>query len=583
MKFLTALLAFFLAASALFATEPLYTVDLITSSEGHWLMAQKGRQSIEERSDETGELLRSISLKQSPTGLVRDAKNLYVTTFEEQGMLEVFDLATGKPLWQIELASGACSPVLSPDGATLYVCNQFAGNVMGIDLASKTVKLSVKLLREPKNCVLTDGGRYLYVANFLPHMAATEDHVAACVSIVDVTEAKLVRNIELANGSNALRGIALSPDGLYVYVTHNLGRYTVPTSQLQQGWMNTSAFSVIATKNQEYLGTIIVDEPELGAAGIWDIDCDADFIYITHSGTHELSRIRQSAMLERLLKYEDNENLAYDLRFLYGLRDLLPLEGNGPRNLLLSKGKIVVPSYFSDHLNIADARSLDLKMLEINPERTETAAQKGEKYFNDARLCFQRWQSCNGCHPGDARTDGMNWDLLNDGVGNPKNCKSMLFSHETAPSMITGVRVSAELAVRKGFTHIQFYQVDEEYALCVDEYLKGLRPVASPYLVKGELSESAQRGKKIFEERHCGFCHSGPMFTDRKMHDIGEDVEFEEGWDTPTLREVWRTAPYLFDGRAATMKDVFLQHKHAIRGEITPEEAQDLSNYVLSL
>lgn len=48
------------------------------------------------------------------------------------------------------------------------------------------------------------------------------------------------------------------------------------------------------------------------------------------------------------------------------------------------------------------------------------------------------------------------------------------------------------------------------------------------------------------------------------MHRIGEDIEFEKGWDTPTLREVWRTAPYLFDGRAATMEEVFEIHKHGI-------------------
>ena len=35
-------------------------------------------------------------------------------------------------------------------------------------------------------------------------------------------------------------------------------------------------------------------------------------------------------------------------------------------------------------------------------------AQRGERYFNDAEYCFQNWQSCNGCHPGDGRTDGMN-------------------------------------------------------------------------------------------------------------------------------------------------------------------------------
>ena len=48
------------------------------------------------------------------------------------------------------------------------------------------------------------------------------------------------------------------------------------------------------------------------------------------------------------------------------------------------------------------------------------------------------------------------------------------------------------------------------------------------------------------------------------MHRIGEDIEFEKEGDTPTLIEVWRTAPYLFDGRAATMEEVFEVHKHGI-------------------
>lgn len=50
----------------------------------------------------------------------------------------------------------------------------------------------------------------------------------------------------------------------------------------------------------------------------------------------------------------------------------------------------------------------------------------------------------------------MNWDLMNDGVGNSKNCKSLLFSHPTPPSMISGIRETAEHAVRAGFKFIQF-------------------------------------------------------------------------------------------------------------------------------
>ena len=55
---------------------------------------------------------------------------------------------------------------------------------------------------------------------------------------------------------------------------------------------------------------------------------------------------------------------------------------------------------------------MEITAVSLNPDREESIENKGERYFNDASHCFQNWQSCNGCHPGDARTDGMNWDLM---------------------------------------------------------------------------------------------------------------------------------------------------------------------------
>lgn len=76
-----------------------------------------------------------------------------------------------------------------------------------------------------------------------------------------------MKDIRLENGSNALRGATLSPDGKYLFVSHNLGRFTVPTSQLQQGWMNTNAMSVVDVASLEFKGAVLLDEPERGAAG----------------------------------------------------------------------------------------------------------------------------------------------------------------------------------------------------------------------------------------------------------------------------------------------------------------------------
>ena len=562
---------------------PLFPTDITLNDKGEILITEKGRNRISIFSPDGKTLLRTIPVDESPTGILLDADKAYVTTNAATGHLQIISLETGKQETAIATGSGACYPIFGPDKKHIYVCNQFQNTVSEVDPAIHQVIRSVKVLREPKSALFSKDGEYLFVTNFLPAQRADVDYVAACVSVIRMSDFTKVKDIQLANGSNALRGFCMTPDGKYIYISHNLGRFTVPTSQLQQGWMNTSAFSIIDVAKQEFIGAVVVDEPERGAAGIWSIVCNDETLFITHSGTNEISVIDHKAMLDKFLNYPNKSMLDYDLRFLYGLRKRIPLEGNGPRKMIMENGKLYIPTYFADILNIVDAQTCEIATVNLNPDREESAENKGERYFNDASHCFQNWQSCNGCHPGDARTDGMNWDLMNDGVGNSKNCKSLLFSHPTPPSMISGIRETAEWAVRAGFKFIQFFDITEEDAVCVDAYLKSLRPVPSPYLVDGELSDLAKEGRKIFEKLNCTECHSGPYYTDLKMHRIGEDIEFEKGWDTPTLREVWRTAPYLFDGRAATMEEVFEIHKHGIDKKVSKKEIKALTEYVNSL
>jgi hypothetical protein len=51
--------------------------------------------------------------------------------------------------------------------------------------------------------------------------------------------------------------------------------------------------------------------------------------------------------------------------------------------------------------------------------------------------------------------------------------------------------------------------------------------------------------------------------------------------------EIWRTAPYLHDGRAATIGDMLTTFnagdKHGKTSGLTPEEIADLAEYILSL
>ena len=427
-------------------------------------------------------------------------------------------------------------------------------------------------------------------------------------TVIETASRKVTAAIPLPNGSASLRGVCVSPDGLYAYVTHVLSRYQLPTTQLERGWMNTNALSVIDVTGKKLVNTVLLDDVDLGAANPWAVAVTGDgrYICVTHAGTHELSVIDRQAMHEKLERVASGEKVSdvsltaedvpNDLSFLVGIRRRLKLAGKGPRGLVIIGAKVYIAEYFSDSLGVIDISGelrAKARSVELGPMTPMTPERRGEMLFHNAELCFQHWQSCVSCHP-DARADALNWDLLNDGIGNPKNTKSLLLTHKTPPAMSTGVRDSAEMAVRAGIRHIQFMVRPEEDAVAIDRYLKSLEPVQSPHQARDWLSKkprpskAARRGEKVFKKAGCMSCHSGPLGTNLQNYSVGtgKGREQEQAFDTPTLVEVWRTAPYLHDGRAVTIKDMLVEHniddKHGRTSGLTEKQIADLAEFVLS-
>jgi cytochrome c peroxidase len=253
---------------------------------------------------------------------------------------------------------------------------------------------------------------------------------------------------------------------------------------------------------------------------------------------------------------------------------------------------VAVATYFSGQVALLDARGATAPVtIPVGPQPEANPARRGEEAFYSAEHCFQGWLSCATCHP-DTRADGLNWDLLNDGLGNPKNAKSMVWAPRTPPAMSLGVRESAEVAVEKGFQFIQFSMAGTQTLADVRAYLQSLEPERSPYLVDGKLSAKAAKGKKVFEsgKTSCAQCHPAPLYTDMKTYDVGTagtlDRE-QKQFDTPTLIELWRTAPFLHDGSAPTLLDLLTAHNqgdaHGQTAKLSKEELDALVAYLLSL
>ncbi len=546
----------------------------------------------------------TFSLPGAPTGVCvsADGTALYVTIEAPEGALLVMNRSDGAVRARLPMGHAPVAPVASADGKFVYVCNRFDNQVAVIDAAANAELARVPVSREPFAAALTPDGKWLCVANHLPAGAADGDYISSCVSMIDTAARSVAATVVLPNGSTGLRGIALSPDGAYAYVTHILGRYQLPTTQLERGWMNTNALSIIDIAGQKLLNTVLLDDVDLGAANPWGVQVSADGAYlcVSHAGTQEISAIDRAALHDKLARVAAGEQVSEvsrtpedvpnDLAFLVGMRRRIKLNGNGPRGIAMAGTNVYAAEYFTDSVGVVDVNPEArprAASIALGPAQEVSAVRKGEMLFNDAALCFQNWQSCASCHP-DLRADGLNWDLLNDGMGNPKNTKSLFLSHQTPPVMVSGVRDKAETAVRSGIRYIQFAVRPEEDAVAIDEYAKSVTAVPSPYLVNGTLSESAKRGEALFQQAGCATCHPAPLYTDLQAYTVGtgKDREADMKFDTPSLVEVWRTAPYLHDGRAATMLDMLKSEASGAQhhpSDLTEEQLADLAAYVLSL
>jgi len=540
---------------------------------------------------------RQVPMPARPTGMALsgDGSKLYVTCAAPQSTVVVLQTESLSVAARIPVGHTACGPALSPDGLRLYVCNRFDNDVSVVDLDAGVERERVPAVREPIAAAATPDGRSVLVANHLPADRADQFYTSPVVTVID-TQTHATTAIRLPNGSVGVREMALSPDGRFAFLTHTLGNYELVPSQVDAGWTNTNVISIVDTMEKRRINTISLDDLYLGAGNPWGIACTADgqSLCVSHAGSRELSIVDLPEMLDRLgTRSATLGGTPINQTTLAGVRRRIELPSFGPRGLAVVGSTVYVAGYFSDTLDVVELASQgedSCRTIRLGPKPNWTARRRGEMLFHDATLCYQHWHSCSSCHP-DARTDTLNWDLRNDGVGNAKNTKSMLLAHRTPPAMASGVRPSAEVAVRSGIEHILFAEVREDQATAIDEYLGTLQPVVSPHLVGGQLSEAALRGKALFESREvgCSRCHPAPLFTDQLMHDVGSRGTYEtrNRFDTPTLIEAWRTAPYMHNGRYTTIEEVLLEGAHGAkagsRKELSPQQIQDIATFVRSL
>ncbi|MES2997702.1 MAG: LamG-like jellyroll fold domain-containing protein [Verrucomicrobiota bacterium] len=247
----------------------------------------------------------------------------------------------------------------------------------------------------------------------------------------------------------------------------------------------------------------------------------------------------------------------------------------------------------------------------------------GKRLFystNDPRLAQEGYMSCASCHL-DGNHDGRTWDFtsLGEGLRNTIDLKGRGVGHGPfhwsanfdeaqdfegqIRGFAQGVGLMSDAAFHRGSRSLPLGEGKAGISADLDAlaaYLASLTTAGrSPHRnADDSLTAQATAGRQIFLAENCASCHGGSTFTDSASfarHDVGTLTSASgqrlggtlDGLDTPTLRGLWKSAPYLHDGSAAILRDVLVTRNpsglHANLSDRSSVELDQLVAYLQSI
>ena len=258
-----------------------------------------------------------------------------------------------------------------------------------------------------------------------------------------------------------------------------------------------------------------------------------------------------------------------------------------------------------DSVSVIDLKKMEtVDRIDLGAEKELTKARRGEKLFHSANIAFHRQFSCHTCHP-DGHIDGLVYDIESDGIGiGPVDNRTLRGINDMAPYKWEGTNPSlkrqcgARLAVF--FTRLAPFTADELDDL--DYYICTIPRPPNRYRNLGEpLTDAQRRGKAMFErtrtndgrmipvQNRCNTCHAPPLYTDGKVHNVGTKFWYDkaEKFDVPQLQNIYDSAPYLHNGIARTLEEIWTKYnpydQHGITNDMTKDQLNDLIEYLKTL
>ena len=558
----------------------------------------------------------------SSIGITPDGTTIFVVN-PDSGSVSAIDTASETKLDELVVGRDPRILAVGPAGHRLYVTSQASATLTILATQPFSIHTTLRVGPEPYGVVADPTGHFVYVAV----------SGAARIDVVDTERAQVVDTIPVHARP---KGLALAADGTRLYVTHFLsGAVSVIdlTSRTVLAVIATGPESNIAqrivvhpTQNRAYLPHIrsnVSNPHPLFDTTLFPVVSVLDLTTEQHLLTErlELSVVDRPVNLPFDLALSSDGQRAHIVYLGSGDLSVIDLAsrqvlahlevGDGPRGIVLTPDDrtAYVANSLSDDVSVVDLSTFEeITRIPVTTSPLSPALKRGKLLFissRSTRLSRDRWMSCESCHA-DGEQDGRTWSFP-DGPRNTTNLRGLAHTQPLHWSADRDEVQDFEFTIRELQAGTGLIEDEEPHpelgqpntGLSADldalaAFVESLQPKPSPFRrADGTLTPEALRGQAIFHRADvgCADCHVPPLFTDLRGHDIGTGHGPGEllgpAFDTPSLRGVWHTAPYLHDGRAPTLREVVVTHnptdRHGRTAHLSEAEMQDLVAFLLSL
>jgi len=558
---------------------------------------------------ESGKVLAEIPVGRQPhfVLLSADASRAYVSNRGSDDV-SVVDVPSRRVIAAIAVGDEPHEMATNATGTLLYVANAGSYDVSVVDLAAGRETKRLAASRGPWGMARSPDGRHLYVTNNLPRYAALRAPSASEVTVIEADRATVQRRITVPD-ANLIQGVAFAPSGHFALVTLVRTKNLVPMTRNLQGWVITNGIGVLW--NDGRVDQLLLDQLNDAFADPTDVvfSRDGKYAFVSGAGVQELAVIDVQKLLHRLERTSPRDRAEVLPNHLGTSHEFVVQRigvGRSPRGMAVSPDgrSVYVADALDDAISVIDvATRKRVRVLGLGGPQEITLARHGERIFNDAQNTPARQFSCRTCHP-DGHIDGITYDIEPDGLGvNPVDNRTLRGIYDTAPFKWAGTNptLQRQCGPRLAAFFTRADPFTPEQAAALEQYVVTIQRPPNRYRRGDDLTPAQRRGKAIFERRYdrsgnplapterCAFCHPAPYFTNRNRYDVGTAtvLDTQREFDVPHLNNIYDSSPYLHDGRARSLEEIWTlynpEDRHGRTNDLMKAELNDLIEYLKTL